>query len=166
MKITDPVGLEILSRAIGTELRRAREALGMSRAKFVLGLPCGIGERTLVAYEHGLRNISVVRLVELCEHLNQSAPDLLARALQNAKLHLANMTLRVDVRKVINGRSMKFRPMVAWARNRLNDAPDGIIALTPSAIRELAAFVGQRHDDLARYLSNLGPDVSPLPETA
>lgn len=166
MDITDPAGLKIFSRAIGTELRRAREALDMSRAKFVLGLPCGIGERTLLAYEHGLRMISIIRLVELCEHLKQSAPDLLARALQNTKLHLANLTLRVDVRKVINGRNMKFRPMVTWARNRLNDSPDGIVALTPSAIRELAAFVGQPHDDLARYLANLGPDVSPLPQTA
>jgi hypothetical protein len=41
----------VVSRAIGEELRRAREAGGWSRAQFVKLLPSGIGDRTLLAYE-------------------------------------------------------------------------------------------------------------------
>ncbi len=38
---------KVISRAIGEELRRAREALGWSRGHLVSRLPSGIGDRTL-----------------------------------------------------------------------------------------------------------------------
>jgi len=47
LKVTE----KAISRALGEELRRARDALGLSRAQFVATLPSGIGERTLLAYE-------------------------------------------------------------------------------------------------------------------
>ncbi len=40
-----------ISRAVGEELRRAREAKGWSRAQLVGMLPSGIGDRTLLSYE-------------------------------------------------------------------------------------------------------------------
>jgi hypothetical protein len=40
-----------ISRAIGEELRRNREACGWSRGQLVARLPSGIGERTLLSYE-------------------------------------------------------------------------------------------------------------------
>lgn len=163
---TDPVAAQALARAIGEELRRAREALGVSRAKFVAGLPSGIGERTLLAYEHGLRQISIVRLVELCEHLGVSAPDLLRRAMQKVDTYLSNLTLRVDLRDLIDSVNNRFRPLVPWARNRLNDTPDGTAHLSPSAIRELAAFIGQPENELARYLARFGPKSPPAMEAA
>jgi ribosome-binding protein aMBF1 (putative translation factor) len=44
---------KVISRAIGEELRRAREATGWSRLQLVSRLPSGIGDRTLLSYEHG-----------------------------------------------------------------------------------------------------------------
>jgi hypothetical protein len=155
-----------ISRALGEELRRAREALGLSRQKFVLGLPSGIGERTLLAYEHGLRALTVARFLELCEHLHLDATTVFGLALQKAKLYLNNLTLQVDLTKVIHARSTKFRPLVPWARNRLRDTPDGIAHLTPSAVHELAAFLGHTRDDLANYLATLHPEPAPVAEAA
>jgi transcriptional regulator with XRE-family HTH domain len=157
---------KVIARALGEELRRAREALGLSRQKFVLGLPSGIGERTLLSYEHGLRMLTVARFLELCEHLQVDATTAFGLALQRAKLYLNNLTLQVDLTKVIHAPNPQFRPLVPWARNRLRDTPDGIAHLTPSAIRELAAFLGQSQDDLAHYLATFDPAPSPVSEAA
>ncbi len=87
--------------ALGGELRRAREAMGLSRAQFVALLPSGIGERTLLAYEHGLRQVTVARLAELCDVLGVTPSTLLTEALQKARIHLANLVLRVDLQALI-----------------------------------------------------------------
>jgi len=166
METDHPPAAKAIARALGEELRRAREALGLSRQKFMLGLPSGIGERTLLAYEHGLRMPTVARFLELCEHLQADAITVFGLALQRAKLYLSNLTLQVDLSKVIHARSHKFRPLVPWARNRLRDTPDGIAHLTPSAVRELAAFLGQSHDDLANYLASFDPAPSLESEAA
>jgi ribosome-binding protein aMBF1 (putative translation factor) len=44
---------KMISRAIGEELRRAREASGLTLAQLSARLPSGVGERTLLSYEHG-----------------------------------------------------------------------------------------------------------------
>jgi transcriptional regulator with XRE-family HTH domain len=150
-----------IAKALGEELRRARETRGWSRAQFVARLPSGIGERTLLAYEHGLRQLTVIRLVELCEALDVTAPGTLTLALQKAGLYLQNLVLQVDLRQLLADRGNKFRSMFPWARNRLTAEPEGIIELTPSAVRELAAFIGYPHDDLAGYLAKFPPEEEP-----
>jgi transcriptional regulator with XRE-family HTH domain len=146
-----------VARALGEELRRAREAGGWSRAQFVTRLPSGIGDRTLLAYEHGLRQLTIIRLLELAEALGVNAPAVLSQALQRARLHLQNLVLQVDLRRLLNANNTRFRPLVQWAKNRLNDAPEGVAELTPSAVREMAAFVGSTHHELARYLAKFIP---------
>lgn len=158
MDATDPVLAKAVACAIGAELQEARDGMGLSRAKFVRRLPSGIGDRTLLAYEHGLRMLTIIRLLELCDALGESAPEMLTRALRKAEIYLSNLTLEVDLRKVLNDYNVKFRPLTQWARNRLNDTSDGIVAVTPSAIRELAGFLGHSQEDLTRYLSKFSPD--------
>jgi hypothetical protein len=51
-----------VSRAVGEELRQAREASGWSRNYFVTRLPSGIGARTLLSYEPAPRGLSNFRL--------------------------------------------------------------------------------------------------------
>jgi hypothetical protein len=51
MNTGDEVTEKAVARALGEELRRAREAGEWSRAQFVRLLPSGIGDRTLLAYE-------------------------------------------------------------------------------------------------------------------
>jgi hypothetical protein len=58
-------------------------------------------------------------------------------------------------------RSDRFRPMNQWARNKLNDNPEGLVELAPASVRELATFVGCTHRDLANYLSRFLPDELP-----
>lgn len=160
MDATENVSDKAIARAIGTELRRAREAGGLSRAQFVARLPSGIGDRTLLSYEHGTRHLTVLRLVELCHALGIAAPTLLNQALQKAHIHLSNLVLRVDLQQVVSHQNEKFRPMVQWARNKLNKNPDGIAELAPSAVLELADFIGCSQHDLAAHLSQFSPDPS------
>lgn len=72
---------KVIRRAIGDELRRVREEHGWSRLQLVERLPSGIGDRTLLAYEHGTRNLHAVRLVEIADGLEIGAPTLLGRGL-------------------------------------------------------------------------------------
>jgi transcriptional regulator with XRE-family HTH domain len=149
---------KIITRAIGEELRRARETIGWSRTEFVARLPSGIGDRTLLAYEHGLRQLTVTRLVELCDALGVGAPSLLGQALQKAQVYLQNLVLQIDLRLLLDDTTDRFSPMLQWARTRLKQEPGGVIEVAPSAIRELAAFVGCSHDDLTNYLSRFVPE--------
>lgn len=147
-----------ISRAIGEELRRAREACGWSRLQFVARLPSGIGDRTLLSYEHGTRHLTVLRFIEICQALGFAAPTLLNQALQRARIHLSNLVLRIDLRFLLNDRSDKFRPMHQWARNKLNEFPDGAVELPPASVRELATFVGCGYEELAGWLARFVPE--------
>lgn len=147
-----------IARALGDELRRAREAKGWSRIQFVARLPSGIGDRTLLSYEHGLRALTVLRLLELCQGLGVPANTLLSHALQRVNLFLANLALRVDLRALLDSGNHQFRPMHQWARNKLNRHPDGVAELSPAAVVELADFIGCAHEELAGYLARFTPD--------
>ena len=157
MDATEKRTTTAIALALGAELRRAREAGGWSRAQFVARLPSGIGDRTLLSYEHGTRHMTVPRLLELCHGLGVAAPTLLSQALQKAQVHLSTLVLRVDLRQLVNHRNEKFRPMVQWARNKLNKHPDGIVELEPSVVLELADFIGCSQHDLAAHLIRFSP---------
>jgi transcriptional regulator with XRE-family HTH domain len=151
----------VISRTLGEELRRAREAKGWTRAQMVGLLPSGIGDRTLLSYEHGTRHLSVLRLVELSHALGNSAPSLLNQALQRARVHLQNLVLQIDLRLLLTDKSDAFRPMFQWARNKLNESEDGVVELAPSSVAELADFVGCTHRELANWLAQFIPDELP-----
>lgn len=147
-----------ISRAIGEELRRAREACGWSRLQLVSRLPSGIGDRTLLSYEHGTRHPTALRLIEICHALGVDMPTLARRALQRARVHLENLALQVDLRALMNDKNHIYRPMVQWARNALNEHPDGVVEVVPVAVRNLALFVGCPYDDLVNHLARFTPD--------
>jgi hypothetical protein len=155
-----------VARAMGDGLRRAREAHGWSRAQFVELLPSGIGDRTLLAYEHGIRQLTVLRLLELSQALGVPATVILTEALQRARINLQNLTLRVNLRHLLGDTNMHYRPLSQWARNRLNDTPNGVIDVTPSGVRELAAFIGRTPVELAKYLARFAPDDHDFEEVA
>lgn len=147
-----------ISRAIGRELRRAREAEGLSRVQLVAELPSGIGDRTVLSYEHGTRHLTVIRLLELCRVLGVAGPTLLTQALQQAQLELSNLVLQVDLKRLVKHKNEKFRPMVQWARNKLNECPDGVADVPPSGVQELATFAGYTYRELASYLAKFAPE--------
>ena len=156
--VTDEATASAIARALGEELRRAREARGWSRAQFVKGLPSQIGDRTLLAYEHGLRQITVLRLLELSQGLGVPASVILVQAMQRARLYLQNLVLRVDLRQLLQDNNMHYRPLSSWARNRLNKVAGGVIEVTPSGVRELAAVLGRTPQELSAYFAKFTPE--------
>lgn len=149
-----------VTRAVGGELRRVREARGWSRAYFVKRLPSGIGERTLLSYEHGVRQLTLSRLTELAEALEVDPATVVARGLQRARRRLDNLTLHVDLAALLNhddtGRG-KFRSMIQWARNALIENPNGVAEIDTRVVRNLALFTGCSHQELAEYLAQFTP---------
>lgn len=156
--VTDEATAAAIARALGEELRRVREARGWSRAQFVKGLPSQIGDRTLLSYEHGSRQMTVLRLLELSQGLGVPASAIVAQAMQRARLYLQNLMMRVDLRQLLQDNNMHYRPLSSWARNRLNKAPGGVIEVTPSGLRELAAVLGRTPEELSAYFAMFVPD--------
>jgi transcriptional regulator with XRE-family HTH domain len=148
-----------ISRAIGMEIRSAREARSLSRQQLASLLPYDISVRTLLSYEHGLRNLSVVRLIEIGQVLGVDARIILARSLQRAQLDPMKLALVVDLNKMIKDESPAYRPMRQWARNTLNEKTNnGVVDMPPNVVRHLAHCIGYKHEQLAQYLSKFGPD--------
>ena len=162
MEPRDEVTEKAISRAVGEELRRAREAKGWTRGQLVRRLPSGIGDRTLLSYEHGTRHLTVIRFIELCAVLDVSAPTVLNQGLQRARLRLQNVVLQIDLRDLLSDRNDRFRPLITWARNKLAEYPDGLVELPPMSVRELATFIGKPYLELAEYLARFIPD-DPVP---
>lgn len=148
-------------RILGQEIRRAREGRGWSRAQLVERLPSGIGDRTLLSYEQGLRQLSVVRFVEISRALGVAASDLLARALEKAR-DLRAFSMRVNLRAILRDQQDEFESVRRWARNRLASDPDSLVVLlAPSTIRELAVALEHSHNALAAYLAEFTTEDLP-----
>jgi hypothetical protein len=69
-----------------------------------------------------------------------------------------NLPLAVDLKALLHDENTAFRPMVQWARNTLNEHPDGVVEVESPVVRHLALFVGCNHLDLANYLARFLPD--------
>lgn len=54
-------------------------------------------------------------------------------------------------------RDQKFMTLAQWARNKLARDPTGVVKLAPSAVVELADFIGCSNIELARYLAQFTP---------
>ncbi len=146
---------------LGRELREAREARGWSRAQLVGMLPSGIGDRTLLSYEHGTRHLTVVRLVELCRALGLIAVAvLLNQALQRARIHLENLVLQIDLRKLLDDKSVQVPADVSVGAEQAQREPGGDRGAGAARVRELATFVGCSHRDLANYLARFIPRLN------
>lgn len=146
-----------IAKALGEELRRAREARELSRRQLAECLPSGIGERTLLSYEHGTRHMTVVRLFELCLQLDVGAPGLLGRALQRARIDLESVPFQVDLRGLQGDTNTMYGPVGRWARNKLDEAPGGIAELPQVAVSELAVLIGCSRSNLVDYLAQFTP---------
>jgi hypothetical protein len=104
--------------------------------------------------------------------LDEDAPTLLARALQNARLYTDSSNLIIDLNALLKDDSDEFRPLISWARNTLDgNPPDGVIHVEPVVVRNLALLIGRTHKELANYLARFLPeerlsdDKEPSPPT-
>jgi hypothetical protein len=149
---------DVITRAVGVELKRTREARRMTRAQLIALLPSKISERSVLSYEHGLRQLTLLRLAELSWALDVDAITVFARGLQRARVLVEKLPLAVDPRAVHADECMEYRPLAQWARNTLKDHRDGIVEIEPAVVRHLAAFVGCTHRDLADHLAQFIPE--------
>jgi transcriptional regulator with XRE-family HTH domain len=140
------------SRILGQELRRAREERGWTRGQLADQLPSGIGDRTLLTYEQGIRQLSVVRFVEISRALGVAASDLLGRAMEKVR-DLRTFSLRVNLKAVLRDQRDGFESVRRWATNRLKGDPSTEVLLPPATIRELAVALDFTHAALAAYLA-------------
>ena len=137
----DEISDRAFARVLGQEIRRAREARGWTRAELVGQLPSGIGDRTLLSYEHGIRALSVARFIEICRALGVAATEILDSALEKAR-DLRAFSIKVDLRAVLRDEREEFEPVRLWARNRLKDDPHAEVLLAPVTVREMAVVFG------------------------
>jgi transcriptional regulator with XRE-family HTH domain len=155
-----------IARLLGDELRRARDAIGLTRQQLVDRMDSDIHPQTLASYEKGARQCTVARLVEICRALGISAPDVLALSLQRAKTELYAITLLVDLTALLRDENATFARVRTWARMRIENESDntgqGTVAwLEPPVIREMAFTFGLPHVELIKYLAMFTPPASP-----
>lgn len=150
-------------RALGVELRRARDNLGWSRPDLVKRLNSELPVNTYACYEQGIRQVSIPRLVELCEIMGVAVPELLGLALQRAEVDPRTSGVQVDLHKVISDKHEVLRPLRRWARHRLKNSADdsGVIRLEWSFIEEMAVFLGLSGPELVGHLRGFAPDSAP-----
>jgi transcriptional regulator with XRE-family HTH domain len=155
---------EVVSRALGEELRRVRESIGWTRDELVGRMTSMIQPRTVASYEHGSRQCTVVRLVEICHALRISAPELLGIALQRAEIDLNNISLQVDLHALTRDNRDELTQLRAWAKRRLASNPDSRVAvLKLDVIQEMAIFFDYTRSQLVSYLARFTPPtIAPL----
>jgi transcriptional regulator with XRE-family HTH domain len=153
-----------IARAVGEELRRARDVVGWTRSELVARLSFDIHIKTLAGYERGAIQCTVKRFVEICQTLGVAAPDVLSWAMQRAKVDLQTIGLQVDLRAVVNDKQAKLLPLRRWARKRLGDDPggSGIARLEWPVVQEMAMLLGFDRSELVSYLTTFTP--RPVPQ--
>lgn len=149
----------VITRALGTELRRARNRVGWTRDELARQMPSGLHPRTLATYEDGSRQCTVLRLVEICLALGIAAPDVLGLALQRAEVDLDAIRLQVDLHAIMRDERKELERLRQWAQKRLENDPNApdVVRLESAAIREMAVLLDYTPSDLFRHLAQFGP---------
>jgi transcriptional regulator with XRE-family HTH domain len=152
-----------IARFLGDELRRARDALGLTRQQLIDRMDCDIHPQTLASYENGIRQCTVVRLVEICRALGVAAADVLGLSLQRATSELYTQTLLVELPRVVRHTDPRFDQVRTWARLRTanSTAATGVARLEPAAVREMAVIFGLPLADLVAHLATCTPPSAP-----
>ncbi|MGX7829643.1 helix-turn-helix domain-containing protein [Actinokineospora sp. 24-640] len=99
-----------VARAVGQEIRRARSALGWTRADLVERMDSDMHVQTIASYEQGTRHCTVARLVEISRALGTVAPELFAFALQRAEIDLDRTGVRVDLHAITGDHRAELAP--------------------------------------------------------
>lgn len=152
-----------VARAIGQEIRRARESVGWTRAELVARMPSEIHVQTLATYERGVRQCTVGRLVEICRTMGMSAPEVLTWALQRGEIDLQTLGLHIDLNAVVNDKRAELLALRRWARSRLSEDPEtGIAHLEWPVVQEMAKVFSFPQSEFVNYLIGFTP--RPLPQ--
>ena len=151
-----------VAKAIGEELRRARNSVGWTRAQLAERMATDIHPQTLASYERGVRQCTIGRLVEICGTMGVSAPTLVKWGMQRAGLNLPLIGMEIDLRAVIRDHQEKLDPLRLWARGLLSEDPESEIArLDWSAVQGMAALYKIERSEFVEYLIMYTPRFTP-----
>jgi transcriptional regulator with XRE-family HTH domain len=150
-------------RAVGAELRWARENIPWTRSELVSRLPSEIHVQTLATYERGTRQLSLGRFVEICQTMGISAPEVLGAALQRAEIGLQASGVRVDLHAVLSDKRTDLGTLRRWARNRVESDPQGsgIAHLDWALVQEMATVFGIDRSEFVKLLATFTPRPTP-----
>jgi transcriptional regulator with XRE-family HTH domain len=157
--VHDEVIDRVITGALGEELRRARERIGLSQTELAARMPSALHPKTLASYEQGVRQCTVVRLCEIARALESSAVDLLARALHRAEIDLETLDLQVDLQALTDDTRPELRALRRWARARLATYPAATLArLDGRVVQEMALIFGTPLTELVSMLAMFTPN--------
>lgn len=144
-------------RVLGDELRRLRKQRAWTRKDLNDRLQSDISLQTLATYELGTRQISVIRLVELCIALGELPHDLLARVHERVFAGEESGKLRIDLRAVVRDTQPELLPLRRWALGRLNDQDSSTeVSFDIAALERMAELCGIELVDLITRLRRIG----------
>lgn len=143
------IDAEVYQRLLGEELRKARRRRGLTRPELngLMGNPVSV--QTLATYEHGTRQCSVVRLVEVCRALGEPPQEVLARV--NDRM-MVDEVIRVDLARIAQSSAPELQPLRRWARVYLRSGKRATVRLGAPAIDQLAVVCGTGRDDVVELL--------------
>lgn len=154
----------VARKAVGAELRRARDTLGWKRDELKARLPFSIHNHTLAGYENGSVQCTTSRFMLLCETMGVSAPDLLAWAMQRAQRDLPVTGMQVDLRAIVaDNKVPELLPLRRWARMRLSEdiGSTGVARLEWVAVQEMAILFGVGLTEFVECLIRYTPHPVP-----
>ena len=155
---------QAIVRAVGEELRRARACVGWTRPELIRRMRTQIPVNTYAGYEQGIRQCSIPRLVEICEALGVTVPELLGLALQRLELDLDRSGILIDLHKIVGDEREELRLLRRWARNRLVDAlttevdEPAVVRLPWVVVQEMATLCGMPKRRLLDYIREFTPE--------
>jgi transcriptional regulator with XRE-family HTH domain len=152
--------------AVGQVLRKAREAQRWTRQELIDRLPVDLHFKTLAGYERGTVELSITRFVEMCETIGVSAPDVLAWAMQHARVGIQTTgAIHVDLLALqkLTLHPRKYEPLRTWAARCLREGRDrnGVAVIDLKLIQGLATLCNEGADTLTELLLHYTPRPVP-----
>lgn len=103
---------------LGDELRALRRRRGWTRMDLLHHVKIDVSLQTLATYELGTRRISVLRLFDLCQALNELPQDLIARVHRR----VAHDCLVADLSTLAGLAEPHLAPLRSWAQQQLRQS--------------------------------------------
>lgn len=158
----DDTSTDPFLKAIGRELRRARNAAGLSRAE--LAPKVDVHLQSLASYERGERQCTLGRFADICRALGVLPSDLISWAWQRARMDLESTGILVDLLAVQRDKRNELLPLRRWARQRLIDGPDAeLVRLDWATVCEMAIMMKIPRDTFINHLIEFTPRPLPRP---
>lgn len=146
-------------RVLGEELRKVRQRRRWTRSELHRKLQTPISLQTLATYEQGTRQLTVVRLAEICLALGEPPHDVLARV-HARQVGTTPNRVTVDLRAVVAVAEPGLAPLRRWAQARLHQRDNGThtVHFDLAAVGLLAQLCGVAPTELIERLRNLSTD--------